>query len=241
MNDGETIDFFTRLERELRSAAEHPPNRWRTFVPTLPAVLALAGVALALTPLIAVLGGDGRERAVGERSVPPGSPPVGTVIHRGRVDYTVVATGTAPVAGAWVMETYRSSRLADPDTGEEYQPAGLRCLSLRLPDSGREGGQCGEFPRTPGFGRLQWSVPDGAQAGPVTEVLVFGRVPETAAAVVLTLHGKVRERVRPLEGPSSSRGNFYLFAIAPDLVEGRVNWVDAHGREGSRGIALLPL
>jgi hypothetical protein len=245
MSDTHTMDFFAQLEHQLHTAAEHSPPAWRTWVPTRRAVLACAGVAaalaLALVPAIAVLGGHDRDGGTGERSLPSGPPPVGTVIHRGRVSYTVVATGSAPVAGTWVMETYTSSRLADPETGEEYQPAGLRCLSLRRPDAGSASGQCGEFPKTPGFGRQQTSVPESGAPGRVKEVLVFGRVPERATAVVLTVHGKVRERVQPLEGPGQPRGNFYLLAIAPNLVNGRVNWLYADGREGSRGMALLPL
>jgi hypothetical protein len=245
MSDTDTMDFFAQLEHQLYSAAEHSPRAWRTWVPTRRAVLACAGVAaalaLALVPALAVLEGHDRDGGAGEWSLPSGPPPVGSVIHRGRVTYTVVATGSAPVAGAWVMESYASSRLADPDTGEEYQPAGLRCLSLRLPEEGSGSGQCGEFARTPGFGRSQTSVPNAAGAGGVREVLVFGRVPGRATAVVVTVHGKVRQRVRPFDGPAAVRGNFYLLAIRPGLVNGRVNWIDADGREGSRGIALLPL
>ncbi len=42
---------------------------------------------------------------------------------------TVVATGTARGIGPWQLEATRSTRLADPDSGELYQPEGLRCLS----------------------------------------------------------------------------------------------------------------
>jgi hypothetical protein len=36
-------------------------------------------------------------------------------------------------------------------------------------------------------------------------------------------------------------GDFYLMAIPAELKNGRVNWLDRDGREGSGGIALLPL
>jgi hypothetical protein len=36
-------------------------------------------------------------------------------------------------------------------------------------------------------------------------------------------------------------GDFFLIAIPPELKNGRVNWIDRDVREGSRGIALLPL
>jgi hypothetical protein len=231
-----TTDFFTRLEHELRVAAEHPPAPWRARVPQRRAVLAFAVVAaalaLAVVPVIAVLGGGDREDTGGERTLPAGPPPVGTVIQRGDEARTVVATGSAPVAGEWQLEAYTSRR--GP------------CLSLLVLSEGIEhgaggSGACGEFPSTPGFARLQHSVPDAPGAGAVREVLVFGRVPEEATAVVVTVDGRVRQRARPLEGPADARSNFYLLAISPDLVSGRVNWIDAEGREGSRGIALLPI
>lgn len=147
------------------------------------------------------------------------------------------------LAGYLVMEVYRSNRLVDPETGEEYQPAELPCLGVALldPPSGtptRLGGGCGEFPRTPGFGRAQISVPP--VKGGVREILVYGRAPEHAAAVVITAAGGVRTRVEPFEGPPSVSGDFYLIEIPPDLKNGRVNWIDREGHEGSRGIALLP-
>jgi hypothetical protein len=58
--------------------------------------------------------------------------------------------------------------------------------------------------------------------------------------VVLTAEGEVRERVEPFEGPPSASGDFYLMAIPADLKNGRVNWIDGEGNEGSRGIELLP-
>jgi hypothetical protein len=71
-------------------------------------------------------------------------------------------------------------------------------------------------------------------------VPLYGRAPEQAASVVLTAEGGVRERVAPFEGPPSVSGDFYLMAIPPGLKNGRVNWIDREGNEGSRGIELLP-
>src|SRR5918998_3527529 len=146
-------EFFGRLETDLRAAAERRPRR---EVP-VPAIAVAALLALALAPVVLVLGSGDEAGAPGQRSGPeapqrldiPGFP-----------DAKVVATGTAPVAGPWEILTYRSVKLDDPETGEVYQPAGLRCLGIRLldPPADRFGGlsgQCGEFPRTPGVSRVQ--------------------------------------------------------------------------------------
>jgi hypothetical protein len=243
-------DFFMTLELELRGAAERPPRRGPAWAPTMRR-LAVAGLvaallALALVPAIALLG-DGADPANEPGSVPAAAP-VGTVIPKGEGtpprprDSLVVATGVAPVAGPWQMETTRSTRLADPETGEEYQPAGLRCLELFLldPPEGNGpagGGQCGEFARTPGFGRVQMTVPD--LAGQASEILVYGRVPAEASAVVITIDGVRRRSVEPFEGPSQTRGDFYLIPIPPEWETGRVSWLDQNGNEGG-GHALMP-
>jgi hypothetical protein len=232
------LDWFDRLELELRAAHERPARRGWAYVPRVRAVagvaLAIAAVAIALVPVLAALGGRDGEQA-------PGRPPA-----VGGLDSTVVATGTAPEAGPWRLETYVSERLADPESGEEYQPAGLRCLGIALADPPEEvmstfAGQCGEFPRTPGFSRLQLTVPDAS--GEAREVLVYGRAPEGAAGVVITPpDGGSPIEAELHEGPPGVPGDFYLRALEPgQAVEGaRVNWIDAAGNEGSRGIELLP-
>jgi hypothetical protein len=244
-------DFFATLEVELRAAAERSPRRRPAWLPGAGELAAAAAVlallALALVPALVLLG-DGDDPADEPASV-PGAAPVGTVIPKGEgtprraEEHTVVATGVTPVAGPWQMETYASTRLADPQTGEEYQPAGLRCLGVYLLDppdvSGPAGGgQCGEFPRTPGFGRVQLTVRDGQ--GDAQEILVYGRVPAEATAVVITVDGVERRRVEPLPGPPQEEGDFYLITIPPGWDSGEVNWLDEQGNEGSPGQALMP-
>jgi hypothetical protein len=244
-------DFFASLEVELRAAAERSPPRRPAWLPGAGGLAAAAAVlallALALVPALVLLG-DGDEPA-DEPAAVPGPAPVGTVIPKGEgtpprsEESTVVASGVAPVAGPWQMETYASTRLADPETGEEYQPAGLRCLGIYLLDPPNTnvpagGGQCGEFPRTPGFGRVQMTVPDGQ--GEVRELLVYGRVPAEATAVVITVDGVERRRVEPFAGPPQEEGDFYLIPVPPEWENGRVNWLDERGNEGSRGHELMP-
>ena len=160
-----------------------------------------------------------------------------------------MATGTAPGVGPWQMEASRSTILRHGD--EILQPAGLRCLSLAVLDPSRRffllsGGQCGEFPRTPGFSRLQ--LPGVVMRGDSERArrlrakagLVYGRVPERAARVVVTVPDGLRLQARPHEGPPSARGDFYAISLPRGLRGARVNWLDRHGKPGSRGIRLLP-
>jgi hypothetical protein len=238
MSDTSTLDFFGRLEAELREAATRKPRARLSPTPRTVAGVAVvvAAGALALVPVLLLGGGAGRSHDASSGREPA---PVGTVINRGGESHTVVATGSAPLAGPWQMETYASTRLADPDSGEVYQPAGLRCLGLFLvdpPPLGGAGGQCGEFPRTPGFSRMQ-SIP--SVAGKPRELLVYGRAPEEASAVVLTGESGFERRLKPLEGLGPADGDYYLFAV-PAGMSGRVNWVDATGEPGSPGLALLP-
>jgi hypothetical protein len=233
-------EFFGRLETELRTAAERPPRR-AVPVPALAVALLLA---IALAPIVLVLGSGDEAGAPEERSGSETPEGPQRLEIPGFPGAEVVATGTAPVAGPWEILTYESDRIADPQTGEVYQPAGLRCLGLRLLDpppdhSAGISGQCGEFPRTPGFSRLQQTVPN--VAGGAREVLVYGRVPEEAASVRVTFDGRPPVEVEPLEGPPGESGDFYLVVSVPSDTSGaRVNWFDENGKEGSPGIELLP-
>jgi hypothetical protein len=73
----------------------------------------------------------------------------------------------------------------------------------------------------------------------VREVLVFGRTPERATAVVVT-SPKIRIRTVPQEGPASIRGDFYGITVGPPMEGARINWLDENGRPGSRGIRSMP-
>ncbi len=245
-------DFFGALELELREAGRRSPRRWTRPGDVAGVVAAAALLAAAVVVFLVVMGG-GEPSRTAPAAVKPD--PVGTVIPKGEGEpprparSVVVATGTAPGIGPWQMEASRSSALKDPDSGELYQPAGLRCLSLRpvkFEGSSGSGGQCGEFPRTPGFGRIQ--VPgvymrgDSEQARRLRRqpVLVWGRVPERAAAVVVTAPDGLRLEARPHEGPPGARGDFYAISVRPGHPDARINWLDEHGRPGSRGIELSP-
>jgi hypothetical protein len=246
-------EFFGALELELREAGQRSPRR-RTRPGDVVGVVAAAALLAAVTVVALAVMGGGEESRTAPAAVKPD--PVGTVIPKGEgspprpARSVVVATGTAPGVGPWQMEALRSSVLKNPDTGEVYQPAGLRCLSLIPVDpNGRSlgsVGQCGEFARTPGFGRIQ--VPavhtrgDSEQARRLRRqpVFVFGRLPERAARVVVTAPDGLRLKARPHEGPPGARGDFYAISVRPGHPDARINWLDEHGKPGSRGIELAP-
>jgi hypothetical protein len=245
-------DFFGALELELREAGLRSPRRRARIGDVAGAVAAAALLAAAVVVVLVVTGGADNSRT-SPAAVRPD--PVGTVIPKGEgtpprpARSVVVATGTAPGVGPWQLEASRSTALKDPDSGELYQPAGLRCLSLVPvdPERGALGaaGQCGEFRRTPGFSRLQMpgvymrGDSEEAQRLRRTPVLVYGRVPERAARVVISARG-LRVETRPLEGPRGARGDFYAVSVRPGHPDARINWLDEHGKPGSRGIALMP-
>jgi hypothetical protein len=247
-------DFFGALQLELRAAGQRPPRRWAR-AGDLPGVIAATGLVAAAVVVALVVMGGGEESSTAPPAARPD--PVGKVIPKGEgkpprpARSVVVATGTAPGVGPWQMEASRSSVLRDPDSGEVYQPAGLRCISL-LPVGPRRrltypaAGQCGEFPRTPGFSPLQLpgavlrGDSERAQRLRKTPVLVFGRVPERAARVVVTAPDGLRIEARPHEGPPSARGDFYAISVPRGHQKARVNWLDMYGKPGSRGVELLP-
>ena len=178
--------------------------------------------------------------------------PVGTVIPKGEgkpprdSTSTVVATGTAPVTGPWQLEVWRGHGGNAPTA----EPPG-RCLFIHplapphLTPS--FSGFCGGlgFRKTPGFSRAQLNVPPprkrpGGSLSQAKEVLIYGRVPERAAAIVITASRGVRIEITPGEGPKTIPGDFFVIPVKPGLGRARINWTDRDGNPGSRGIALMP-
>jgi hypothetical protein len=232
------------LQLQLRDAAASRRRRARRRAL---GALGLAAVVLAVGPGLLLRGADER-RAGGRPSAgepPPGALPVGTVIPKGEgtpprdSESTIVASGTAPVTGPWQLEVWRSHGGPSP-AGE---PRG-RCLfinALDPPPDGPSGlsGFCGGlgFRKTPGFSRAVLSVPRAGRNF-VKELLVYGRVPERARAVVVTPQRSSKIEVEPDEGPKSVPGDFFAIPVRPDQLPGRINWLNNEGRPGSRGIAL---
>jgi hypothetical protein len=247
------VTLIPELEAQLEDAAARRRRRARRRA--VASLATAAGAAVLVSSLLLVGGGDERgrgDRQAAQERGPEGALPVGTVIPKGEgtppreADSTVVATGTTPFAGAWQLETSRN--VGGPTPG--------RCLWISVldpptyedgtPDPSGGSGFCGElgFRKTPGFTRAQKNVPTlrkvrGRLFLP-KEVLVYGRVPERARRVVVTAKGGLRIDVEPHEGPKGMRGDFFVIPVKPRLGQARINWLDADGRPGSRGIALQP-
>jgi hypothetical protein len=221
------------------------------------AAAALIAVAVLLAATVSGGGGDGDSaKVVGGEGVKPD--PVGTVIPKGegtppRAKHSVVvATGTTRLSGPWQMEISRSERLVD-DRGGLLQPAGLKCVTLFLldqPDARglAASGYCGPQPRTPGFTRGQMTVPSptpvpvsGGEGPGARQVLIYGRTPERAEYVTVTVEGALRMRAPVFDGPPRTGENYYLVAIPAHVGRtAKINWLGNDGKPGSRGTRLLP-
>jgi hypothetical protein len=252
------VSLIPDLEAQLRDAAAGRRERARRRA--IGALATTAGAAVLVSALLLLGGAD--ERPAGDRPAaqeprPEGALPVGTVIPKGEgtppreSDSTVVATGTTPFAGAWQLEASRNFG----GRSLPGEPRG-RCLAITVldppayedgtPDPSGGSGFCGAtgFRKTPGFSRAQKNVPTlrkvrGRLFLP-KEVLVYGRVPERASKVVVTADRGVKIEIEPDEGPKSIRGDFFVIPVKPRLGHARINWLDADGVPGSRGIALQP-
>ena len=253
------MSLIPDLEVHLRDAAARRRQRARRRV--IGSLGTAAGAAVLVSSLLLMGGGDNRgagDRPAAEERQRQGPLPVGTVIPKGEgtptrdSDSIVVATGTAPFAGAWQLEVSGAWQLEDSrDQGIPPPPHGPgRCLWLTVLDPpAHEDGTPDPFPRSGlcglgGFSRSQKNVPALREVrGRVTlpkEVLVFGRVPERASKVVITADRGIRIDVEPHEGPSSIPGDFFVIPAKPRLGHARINWLDPNGNPGSRGIALQP-
>ena len=233
-------EFFGRLETELRAAAERPPRR------TVPVpALAVAGLlALALAPIVLVLGSGSDEVALEREAASDAAPPAPAVRtdHRG-VRYvppgaTVIVTGTSPVSGPWQLQTYE-------------QKDGGRCLGVSLLQADPQeevtwSGICPHFggPPLPVFIAQAMGVPQTPvqkEYQVYEEYLVYGRAPEEAFAVELVRDGEVVERVETSEGPDGVDGDFYVFTLPPDVEpDGVLRWTGEDGRAGEEVRFRLP-
>jgi hypothetical protein len=242
-------DFFSALELELHAAAGRRPRRQIGLGQIVGALAATALVAAAVLVVVALSGGGG-DAPSGRLAGSHRPDPVGTVIPRSETQLEtgalVVANGTAPVLGPWQIEVSRTK--GERDTHGDVMWHRGYCLWLHLlappgprPGEGRSG-FCGSprslgFRKTPGFSRAQAFTTSRPRA---KEVLVWGRVPDRAAKVVITAPGHTRLEVVPEEGPKRFPGGYYAIPVKPPIPGARINWLDATGRPGSRGIRLMP-
>jgi hypothetical protein len=248
MTDAPTMDFFDRLEDELRQAASRPPRRRPSPPPAAALVVAALAIgALALIPIV-LLGGNEHPAP---STADPGLSPIGTILPKGsgrprRTDPSmVVAHGETKLTGLWQLEVSKYPA-AVPGSKEPAMQAG-NCLILYKPLDPRHGGPthggyCGPHqissPKTPGFTRQQELFP--------RRWLILGRAPRRASKVVVTVPGEPRREVEPIPAPRGFKrwagfdASFYVVVVSKrDIDRGaRVNWLDASGRPGGRGLSL---
>lgn len=252
MRETPTLDFFDRLEDELRRAAERPPRRVLP-PPAAALVAALAVGALALIP-IALIGG-GQERPEPSKAG-PGLSPIGAILPTGsgdpprRHESMVVARGARSTVGPWQLEVFS---YGTPNAkADEARPG--HCLMLYLPatpGTGRPGlgGYCGPLKRQlgsltiPRFGMGESVLPPRRPR----MIVVFGRAPRRASKIVVTFPDHHPRGVDPRPAPPNFRSrygfdaSFYVVVLRrTDVREVRVNWLDASGSPGSRGIPVIP-
>jgi hypothetical protein len=76
------------------------------------------------------------------------------------------------------------------------------------------------------------------------EALIWGRVPDRADKVVITAPDGLRIEVKAEDGPKTFPGRYYGIPVRirrrGEHPGARINWLDADGRPGSRGIRLMP-
>lgn len=207
-------DFFTQLEHQLRSGPATTPQfrpersakRWRRPAVLVALLLLAAGTAVAGDRLLPI-GSEVPVRPQGGKAEPERYGP--------RV---VVATGRTPVYGRWQVLASRSS-------------AGF-CEAIQFLDDAAPSGSVAE-----GCGRAR--VPSANAVLPVPgsakpqETVIYGRVPEDAARVRVTVPALGTESVKVSNGPSSIPGDWYLVAFSgvPRPGTARIVAVDEQGRQ----------
>jgi hypothetical protein len=190
----------------------------RLWIAVLIACLLLGGVATAATNGVFSVGDE--IPAGDDTELPPQS--------RLRTDETVIATGSAPVAGRWRMTAHKSE-------SSEGQPGGLPCIRLVFTDPPAEtpltgSGFCGEVGDD--FGAV--SIPAVNKAGD-SALLIFGVAPTGAARVEMGGPDDDKPIAAEVEtgGPSFDRADVFVMSVPPGVSEGPLTAVKADGAPAS--------
>jgi hypothetical protein len=222
--------FVAALRVELERAHRREQHvrpvrpRWtqhkgRVIAIAAASTLVVAGAAVAATDLFS------RGTVIEGRTATEQTPDLQPPVARMSVDQTVAATGTS-VAGPWQLRSHASERVADPETGEVYQPGGLGCVKLVLstppPGAATGAGMCGEETFLAGAHPVA--------ADDQVEVLLYGRAPKDASKVALTGAGGVRIEVATREAPKV--GRVWLINAPVGVRDAQVRWVGADGALG---------
>ena len=222
------------FERVLESGHERPKVRY-PFARRLPPTLALGIASL----LVAATAAGAATGVLDVGSVIPGGEPSGPPENRLPVEQTILAKGTAPVAGPWEITTYKGQGIVVD--GETLEQAGSSCIRLVLSDPPvgapfAASGFCGES----GGGGFDISdVPVRDRSGHV-EVLLFGHAPEDAAHVELTGDPGTQIRVDTVDGPDRVVGDVWEMTVPPDLPNAHVDWVHQDGTRARADLDVTP-
>lgn len=215
---------FERAHRREQGAQHPTRSQWRQRHGRVAAIAAtstliVAGAAVAAADLFSP--GTVIEGRTPTERTPDLQPPVA----RMAVDQTVAATGMS-VAGPWQLRAHASERVANPETGEVYQPGGLGCVKLVLstpaPGAATGGGMCGRE------AFVANSQP--VAAGDKVEVLLYGRAPTDASKAVLTGAGGVDIEVATHKAPEV--GRVWLINAPVGVRDAHVRWVGSGGAQG---------
>jgi hypothetical protein len=214
---------FQRLDQKTSR-----PRVKRRFL--RPLALAFVGALLIATAAGAATG------VLSVGSVIPGGGDPGFEHDAASPEQTVMATGTAPVAGPWQLTTYRSEGIVD-DQGDVAEPKGLPCIRFLLtapPATNPINGSA--FCLAPGKAEFNMmSVPVLDEASGENELILYGFAPRNAAGVQLTAADGETIRTDTQSGGTKFPGTIWVIAAPPGLEAAELDWVDGSGnRAGAK-------
>lgn len=209
-------ELFQRLDQKPSPRAKRRLLR--------PLALALGGAVLIATAAGAATG------ALSVGSVIPGGGDPGFEHDAASPEQTVLATGTAPVAGPWQLTAYRSEGIVD-EQGDVAEPKGLPCIRFLLtapPATNPINGSA--FCLAPGKAEFNMmSVPVLDQASGKNELILYGFAPTNAARVQLRAADRKTIRSDTESGGTEFPGNVWVIAAPPGLEAAELDWVDRSG------------
>lgn len=186
-------------------------------------------LALALTGALLAVGGAGAATGVlSPGSIIPGEE-AGVSHDAGPgPDQTVLATGTAPVAGPWRLTTYRSEGLSNGS--EVVEAKGLPCVLLQLTDPPPQTiSTASSFCLAPG--KPEFNVNSLlVESSGSTELLLYGFAPDDTASIQLSAAGEETVLSQAHDGAGAFPGKVWMIPVAPGATAGELTRVDANGR-----------
>jgi hypothetical protein len=219
---------FQRLDQKM----SRPRAKRRLLRPL---ALAMVGALLIATAAGAATG------VLSVGSVIPGGGDSGFEHDAASPEQTVLATGTAPVAGPWQLTTYRSEGIVD-DQGDVAEPKGMPCIRFLLtapPATNPINGSA--FCLAPGKAEFNtMSIPVLDEASEKSELVLYGFAPRNAASVQLTAADGKTIRTDTEPGGTKFPGTTWVIAAPPGLEAAELDWVDRSGNRAGSTIDASP-